>query len=226
VSVTGGTTTIANASVVIDNSLVIGADGTLDGTDGVIKSSLDGGISVAGTLKGKNIHLTAVADDSVGGDADADGSASIPFAGAWPGILGEFGGTIDITESRIAYPMIAIHATSTVIAPGLNGLCPDGIPKPASVKATKVLWESYLLERVTVGGPWDVPCQEGVSAPNLNGQLPADVGGMPFHWHECVPPPEPVPPPPPFSVLRWDAQFDGNNELPCPPLWTEVEPHP
>ncbi|MEZ5278480.1 MAG: carboxypeptidase regulatory-like domain-containing protein [Opitutaceae bacterium] len=110
---------------VVDTSLVIesGASVTIE-AGAVVKFVPGARIQVAdgGTLKieagtEKNAVLTAIADDTVGGDTNLDGSRSIPLPGSWSGLVVSGGGTLDLPATAELRYLVQEHA-GTLAASG------------------------------------------------------------------------------------------------------------
>ena len=92
-NISGNVTWTKAASPYIVTGMGVAADGVLTIDPGtIVKFDLYGGIGVAGRLivgapaPAEPVTITSIRDDSVGGDSNGDGSATVPLAGDWNGI--------------------------------------------------------------------------------------------------------------------------------------------
>jgi RHS repeat-associated protein len=101
---------LKDSPYVLDDELTVAAGATLTIQPGVVvKGNGERGISVGGALSAvgtsaQPIYFTSIRDDAVGGDANADGSATSPAAGDWRGLsfYSASGNTLDHVVARYA----------------------------------------------------------------------------------------------------------------------------
>jgi hypothetical protein len=97
VTVDGGNTLTVSAGT----DVKVGAGGGLHVLGGVVNIDGTGDMPVV---------MTSLADDSVGGDAAGDGTASLPSSGDWEGIRVDYGGRVNILGTIFKYANTALTA--------------------------------------------------------------------------------------------------------------------
>ena len=150
------------------NSLTVPAKVTLTlGAGTIIKAESCTALNVAGSLVANGtsaspVILTSLRDDSVGGDTNGDGGATMPSPGDWTGVQLEGGGTASLEWTSIRYASIGLEATQKSFA-SIRGrfesdqrdvrACSWG--QECAVDAAYSYWGS-------AGGPYAVPGDESV----------------------------------------------------------------
>lgn len=64
---------------------------------------IENALVIEGTLVARNAEFTSWYDDTVGGDSNGDGNATLPAAGDWWAIQSQLGGTMTIEDCRVSY---------------------------------------------------------------------------------------------------------------------------
>ncbi len=96
-----GGTVIVEASIVIpaNAGLTVGA-GCILKMNGGTAIEVNGGLLETLGTAGSPVICTVLADDSHGGDTNGDGSATLPLAGTWTGVLVNSGGSSVLTSTH------------------------------------------------------------------------------------------------------------------------------
>lgn len=119
----GGPTYVVSGT----QSLTVASGATLTLNSGtVLKLGAGRYISVAGTLQGRGTqaspaYITALTDDTAGGDTDNDGSATTPVRGYWGYIYTNGPGTIDLEHTTVRYGGRLMVGTGMVRGYGTGG---------------------------------------------------------------------------------------------------------
>lgn len=69
------------------------------------------GTLIAGDLSGASVVITSVRDDSISGDTNEDGGASVPSAGAWRTITVNSGASVALFNVEMAYGGLSEYST-------------------------------------------------------------------------------------------------------------------
>ena len=110
-----------NESHILTCDVTIPAGVTLTLAAGtVIKANPGLHVNVYGSLVADGtaadpVVFTSYADDSVGGDTNADGSVSSPAAGDWSGIYAQ-GGSLSLDHAKVAYAVWPVQASSAAVS--------------------------------------------------------------------------------------------------------------
>ncbi len=105
------TDTVWNASsspYIATDKIFVAAGATLTLEKGVVVKLRTKGIEVEGTLRSQGtesdpVFFTAQTDDTVGGDSNSDGAATLPAAGAWQGIQFDAGSSGNFEHTFLKY---------------------------------------------------------------------------------------------------------------------------
>lgn len=104
------TLNILDAPYILDGDIFVGVGSTLTINAGVVvKVSYGNSLTIDGTLRSlgtavRPIHITSYKDDSIGGDTNGDGSATVPMPGDWSAV--EFRDTINDANTILDYTVI------------------------------------------------------------------------------------------------------------------------
>lgn len=113
-SVGPGTVWSADLPYLVSRQFSVPANAQLQLSPGVVvKAELEGFFLVQGSFVTAGtgtapVVLTSATDDSAGGDANGDGSATSPRSGEWPGLRLQGSGSVNLTRADLRYAQTAV----------------------------------------------------------------------------------------------------------------------
>jgi len=140
---------LINGVLVMHTSVTIPLTSSLSLPAGLLVKMFNGAqMSISGTLTGNGTSLsplliTSINDDSLGGDTNKNGGATVAVPGAWRGLLVNAGGVLDLQDATVLYTGNAGFSAVHVNGSGTDITLSDCIFRDASVDAMEMAGQSF-----------------------------------------------------------------------------------